>query len=172
MGKDYGRFPSAKQDVANGVDCYACDHNTAAVFHMMRVAEVGLIRLAKELGVRLKKDKPLSHAQWGEIVGADRDELHQSILHTAPAGHGKDDAQAFYNGAASHIRALKDKYRNVVMHSRETSTCTRREMRCFTRSFMAWQSADEKLGSEIPTSTDERCCLRSSRKSSWLSSRA
>lgn len=142
-GKIIQAFPSAKYDISQGVDCCACDHNTAAVFHMMRVAEVGLIRLAKELGVRLKKDKPLSHAQWGEIVGA-IETTATAVLNTAPAGHGKDAAQAFYNGSASHIRALKDKYRNVVMHSRrEFNVHEAGDAMFHTRSFMSGLS--EKL---------------------------
>jgi len=136
-------FPSAKYDIVQGVDCFACDHNTAAVFHMMRVAEVGLIRLAKELRVTLKKDKPLSHAQWGEIVGA-IETTANDILKSAPAGHEKDAAQAFYNGAASHSRALKDKYRNIVMHSRrEFNTHEAGDAMFHTRSFMI--SLSEKI---------------------------
>lgn len=136
-------FPSAKYDIAQGVDCYACDHSTAAVFHMMRVAEVGLIRLAKELGVKLKKDKPLSHGQWGEIVEA-IETTAKEILFKVPAGHGKDEAQSFYNGAASHVRALKDKYRNVVMHSRrEFNMHEAGDAMFHTRSFMA--ALSEKL---------------------------
>lgn len=142
-GRIMDAFPSAKLDVAHGVDSYACDHNTAAVFHMMRVAEVGLVRLAKELKVKLSKDKPLSHAQWGEIVGA-IEATAKTVLSTAPAGNGKDEAQAFYNGAASHIRALKDKYRNVVMHSRRSFNEHEAADAMFhTRSFMAGLS--EKL---------------------------
>lgn len=136
-------FPSCSYDVTQGVDCYSCEHSTAAVFHMMRVAEVGLIRLAKELHVKLKKDKPLSHAQWGEIVGA-IETTSNTLLQTAPPGHGKDKAQAFYNGAASHVRALKDKYRNVVMHSRREFNIHEAADAIFhTRSFMAGLS--EKL---------------------------
>jgi hypothetical protein len=135
-GNVVSAFPSAKYDIAHGLDSYACDHNTAAVFHMMRVAEIGLIRLAKELGVRLKKDKPLSHAQWGEIVG-EIQRVSDGYLHSVPAGHGKDEALSFYNGAASHVRALKDKYRNVVMHSRrEFNEHEAGDAMFHTRSFM------------------------------------
>lgn len=110
-------FQSTKYDIVQGIDCYACDHNTAAVFHMMRVAECGLIQLASERKVKLKKGKPLSHGQWGEIV-EEVEKAATQILRTAKPGDVKDEALSFYNGAASHVRALKDKYRNVVMHSR------------------------------------------------------
>ena len=129
-------FPSSRYDVEQGVDCHACDHNSAAIFHMMRVAEIGLTRLASERKVKLKKDRPLSHAQWGEIIGA-VEKSAAEILRTARAGHEKDLALAFYNSANSHARALKDRYRNAVMHSRrEFSTHEAADAISHTKSFM------------------------------------
>jgi hypothetical protein len=35
-----GAFPSSESDIVAGVDCHALARDTAAVFHMMRVAEI------------------------------------------------------------------------------------------------------------------------------------
>ena len=47
-------------------NCLALDLNTAAVFHLMRTAELGLRKLAKRLGARLKH--PLDFADWGRVI--------------------------------------------------------------------------------------------------------
>jgi hypothetical protein len=62
-----GRFPSAKQEILPGIDCYALGHNTAAVFHMMRVAEIGLRALARERQVTFPKT-PLEWAEWNNLI--------------------------------------------------------------------------------------------------------
>ena len=112
-------FRETKADIVAGVDCYAIEHNTACVFHMMRVAEHGLRALARERRVKLKNDKPLTHENWNTII-EETDKKAQEIQKTARAGDQKDAALAFYNGALAHLRALKDRYRNRVMHARET----------------------------------------------------
>lgn len=111
-------FKNAEQDIRQGVHCYASGHDTAAVFHMMRVAEHGLRALARERRVTLHRDKPLTHENWLKII-EEIEKKAGEIQRTAPAGDGKEVALAFYNGALAHLRALKDKYRNRVMHARE-----------------------------------------------------
>jgi hypothetical protein len=46
-----GAFPSAGPDAFSATDCYAMGHNTAAVFHCMRVLEHGLSALSDDLGL-------------------------------------------------------------------------------------------------------------------------
>lgn len=44
-------FKSIKPEIIEAVDCYALDHPTASVFHLMRIAEHGLRALARERSV-------------------------------------------------------------------------------------------------------------------------
>jgi hypothetical protein len=44
-------FPSAGSDILDALRCMALELNTAAVFHLMRVAEFGLRALARDRGV-------------------------------------------------------------------------------------------------------------------------
>jgi hypothetical protein len=46
-----GKFPSCREDVRAGVDLWALGHNTASVFHMMRVLEVGLKAVCLDVGI-------------------------------------------------------------------------------------------------------------------------
>ena len=56
-------FKSAKDDIGAAGNCYAADLHTAAVFHLMRVAEKGMKALARHLGIKkVTKTKPLTLA--------------------------------------------------------------------------------------------------------------
>jgi hypothetical protein len=110
-------FPSINNEVRSGVDCYALGHNTACVFHMMRVAEVGLRAIARERGVNtVRKNTPVEWGTWGDVISAIETAVRSIVQ--ATAGQKKDDALAFYNSIVSDLRALQDLYRNKTMHLR------------------------------------------------------
>ncbi|RUP08466.1 hypothetical protein [Hyphomicrobium sp.] len=104
-------------EIRSGVDCYALQQYTASVFHMMRVAEIGLRVLAKERGVTLPKDKPVEYANWQEVI-REIDKSIKVIGSSWPASKKKDRALAFYNNAIISLNALKDIFRNQTMHLR------------------------------------------------------
>lgn len=112
-------FPPVREEALSATDCYALDHNTASVFHCMRVAEYGLRALAKERRVRLPRDKPIDWGQWQEIIREIAKEAAR-IGDKAKPGTPKDNALSFYSGAVSDLNAFKDEYRNQVMHVRKT----------------------------------------------------
>ena len=110
-------FPETERDIFSAVDCYALQHNTASVFHSMRVAEHGLRALAKERKLKLPKDKLVEWATWQEIIRALDNEIKAVGL--KKAGKAKDRALEFYSGSRADINGFKDEYRNAVMHVRE-----------------------------------------------------
>lgn len=110
-------FPSARFEIQCALDLFALQHYTASVFHFMRLAEHGLRVLAIELAVSLPKGKPLSHANWQDIIDH-CDKQVKAVMHAVPAGPNKDAALAFYSGALAHLHHLKNKFRNDVMHAR------------------------------------------------------
>lgn len=112
------QFPSTKDEISDAVDCYALGLNTACVFHLMRVAELGLRSLAKERKVKLPKNKPVEWAQWQEILMA-LGKSADNIFQMWKMGPVKDKALGFYNGAIAELTGFKDEYRNHVMHSRK-----------------------------------------------------
>ena len=109
-------FPTAERDIFSAVDCYALEHNTASVFHSMRIAELGLRAVAAERELQLPKDKPIEWANWQEIIKALDDEIKR--IGQMPVGSDKDKLLAFYSGARADLNGFKDEYRNVVMHVR------------------------------------------------------
>jgi hypothetical protein len=101
-------FPDIKIDVYCATDCYALGHDTASVFHSMRVAEYGLRAIAKERQLAVNKNKPIEWATWQEVIGS------KSV------GPNKDAALEFYSGARADLNGFKDEYRNQVSHLRST----------------------------------------------------
>jgi hypothetical protein len=60
-------FNSAAPDMIEAGNCLAAECNTAAVFHLMRVAEIGLRALANDRNAPFK-NKPIDQQEWGTIL--------------------------------------------------------------------------------------------------------
>ena len=114
FGKDVEeKFPSASFDIHNAAICVATTQSTAAVFHLMRILEIGLTVLGAKFGVSL------AHTNWGPAIG--EIESHVRDMHKDPAWKALPDCkeqQEFYAQAASHFGILKDAWRNFTMHAR------------------------------------------------------
>jgi hypothetical protein len=110
-------FPAVKADAHCAADLYALNHNTASVFHSMRVAEHGLRALAKERKIHVLKNRPIEWNTWQDILKAIGAEV-ETITKTKSAGAAKDRALEFYSGALADLGSFKDEYRNLVMHVR------------------------------------------------------
>ena len=111
-------FKAAANEIDDALNCYATNYSTAAVFHLMRIAEHGLRALAKERKIKLPKGKPVEWGTWQDILKEVKSTV-ETIGKTKRPGPGKDDALSFYNGAIAHFEAFKDQYRNLVMHVRK-----------------------------------------------------
>jgi hypothetical protein len=112
-------FPSAEKEIEEGVDCYALGHNTACVFHMARVAEMGLRTIARERGLKnARKNVPLDWGTWGAVFGAIEGQL--KAIRNKPPGPKKDAALAFYDTILSGLHAIQSLYRDRTMHLRKS----------------------------------------------------
>jgi hypothetical protein len=109
-------FPSAGEEIVDAIDCYAVGHNTASVFHLMRIAEHGVRALARERQVAFPRH-PLEWAGWQNILEQTESKAKDATK-GMPPGPAKDAALAFYSGAIGQFHAFKDTYRNVTMHVR------------------------------------------------------
>jgi hypothetical protein len=110
FGKDVeDHFPLASEDISEAGKCLALARGTAAVFHLMRVMEIGLQKLGDQLGVTLTSEK-----NWQNIL----DEVNKAIKrfdHKLPRTKALAEA-------ASHLYAVKVAWRNEVMHPKQTYT--------------------------------------------------
>jgi len=106
-------FLSTEMDAAEAGICLAVARPTAAVFHCMRVLEIGLGALGKVFNVSLAR------TNWGPAI----DQIESKIrdMHKDPTWKALPDCkeqQEFYAQAASHFGILKDAWRNYTAHAR------------------------------------------------------
>jgi hypothetical protein len=112
-------FPSTKKEILCGIDAYGFENNVACVFHMSRVAEIGLRALGKERGIKVVKKKkpiPIEWVTWGDILAATDRKIQEIVA--KPPGPQKDKALDFYKGLLSDLRTIQG-FRDRTMHFRE-----------------------------------------------------
>ena len=119
-------FPSANMDLRAAGNCLAADCNTAAVFHLMRAVEWALRALGTHLGFRQlraqkksgkRKYVPISHLEWEKVIDQLQLRVDRRVEKMRP-GKRKQGIQQFYYPLLQEIRAIRDAWRNHVMHSR------------------------------------------------------
>lgn len=113
-----GAFPEAIPDIVEAGNCLAADCSTAAVFHLMRVAEYGLRALAHDRRIKLDKNKAIDLATWEDLLRKLEDaEVAIQGYPKTPAREAQFD---FFHGANMEVKRFKNKFRNRIMHSRES----------------------------------------------------
>lgn len=101
------KFPGLGTDIGEASQCLACERWTAAVFHLMRVMEGGLRKLA-----RLVKVTPGTNPNWGTVIPQ-----IESKIATLPHGTAKErKSKDQFSELAAYLRNVKDAWRNPVMH--------------------------------------------------------
>jgi hypothetical protein len=111
-----GKFPNIREDLANAGTAYAVGLNTACVFHLMRVMEHCVQRLARRLKV--------------SVINIERESWHQIMLHVhkqvsaIPGGSKSTSAinnrKQQFAVAASRLDHVRIAWRNDVMHPKAT----------------------------------------------------
>jgi hypothetical protein len=116
-------FPSSTSDGNNAGLCLAASFSIAAVFHLMRVLEIGLSVLGSEFGISL------AHTNWAPAIEQIESKIRD--MHKDPKWKALPDCkeqQEFYAQAASHFGILKDAWRNHAMHVRGKYTQNEAEL--------------------------------------------
>lgn len=103
------KVPRIVEDVAEAGKCYGLSRFTAAVFHLMRVMEVGVQELGKKLQVKLTTEK-----NWQNIL----DEVNKAVKALPP----KKRKAKQYAAISAYLYAVKLAWRNEVMHPKATYT--------------------------------------------------
>lgn len=104
-------FKSASYDIKEAGNCYAVGRNTGAVFHLMRVLEIGLGVLAGQFKI------PCDHTNWETVINRVEKAIADLDKDPNRPSTWRDDRE-FYSQCASHFRVLKDAWRNHTMHAR------------------------------------------------------
>lgn len=101
------RFPEVGHDLDEAYKCYALDRYTAAVFHVMRVLEVGVRRLGDDLGI-----PKAPRLTWGNLTR----KCHEK-LKVMPQGKEKEKRRE----AVNHLDGVREVWRNTTMHPRPSA---------------------------------------------------
>jgi hypothetical protein len=110
FGKDVtAKFPSIQYDCVEAGNCYACARSTAAVFHLMRIMEVGVQQFGTKLGVKLTGEK-----NWQNIL----DEVNKAIRALDQKAPQTKELAA----TSANLYSVKLAWRNEVMHPKDTYT--------------------------------------------------
>jgi hypothetical protein len=104
-------FPSSEPDIFSATDCYGLGHNTAAVFHCMRVLEHGLSAMASDVGLNFNIQ------QWHNIIEQIEGKIAEQRK-TLPRGLEKNERLQFLSEVAKEFFYFKDGWRNYVSHNR------------------------------------------------------
>jgi len=101
-------FPLARWDIKEASRCLAFDRGTAAVFHLMRIMEVGLRILGATLHIPTS-----SNRSWESILQKCDAEIAKPFKEKSPKWQADE---VFLAGATARLRAVKDAWRNPTMH--------------------------------------------------------
>lgn len=102
-------FPLSSEDISEAGKCLALGRYTAAVFHLMRVVELGVRHFGDKLGITLTTEK-----NWQPIL----DEINKAIK---AMDHKLPQTKA-YAATSAHLYNVKIAWRNEVMHPKQTYT--------------------------------------------------
>ncbi len=108
--------PKINSEIKAAGNCLAAGLNTAAVFHLMRVAEFGLRKLAQRLNLNAARQSPIEFATWGNLLDGIDTELRR--IKGIPKGVSREEELQLYSNIAAEIRAFQYAWRDPVMHAR------------------------------------------------------
>lgn len=116
-GNFAAQFPIALYDLTEAASCVAMARSTAAVFHLMRIMEIGVRSVARCLKIQ-DPTKP-AERNWGIILG----EIKKSINTNwpKPADRMSGDG-ALFEAIFASLDAVRNPFRNATMHVEKTYT--------------------------------------------------
>lgn len=104
-------FRSASPDIIEAGKCLGLGRYTAAVFHVMRVAEVGLRALGASLNIASLE--PKANPTWDRILKKCDTELRKDRKDRNPEWLAKEE---FFASATANLHAVKNAWRNPTLH--------------------------------------------------------
>ena len=99
------KFPNAKNHIKSAGNCRAAELYTAAAYHLMCIANLGLIGLARYLRVRIKRT-PLEYAEWQRLIDGVEAKLKQKTVRPTGNKQRQSEARQFYHGILSDVKFL------------------------------------------------------------------
>jgi len=106
------KYPSASYEIEEAAKCLALGRSTAAVFHLMRVLEIGIRAFARCLGIP-DPTKP-AEKNWAIIL---KNIWQDGIEKKWPMAADKQSADgAYFTAIYASLDAVKNPWRNATVH--------------------------------------------------------
>lgn len=104
-------FPSTVYDVEEAGRCFALGQNTACVFHLMRVLEVGVRQVSRGLGI----PDPIKDGErnWGRMLRKVEERIAFNEKTPPPSWPSE---KLFFEKAHASLDAVRNAWRNATMH--------------------------------------------------------
>jgi hypothetical protein len=106
------------EHITAAIDCYALEHHSASVFHLMLIMERGVQAFGKKLGVDLVKKNPgrrVTELTWDQILNEVNPKL-KAVPQDTVARKRKHEK---YSAVQAYLYGVKDAWRNPTMHPRD-----------------------------------------------------
>lgn len=103
-------FPSAAYELDEAGKCLALDRSTAAVFHLMRMMEIGLRAMSACLA--LPPPTKAGDRNWGTMLRA----INSAIEAKTKSGAWSGDDRAIFAELYASVEAVRIAWRNATMH--------------------------------------------------------
>jgi len=138
------RFPSVSDDINEAAKCYVCMRYAACTFHLMRIVEVGVRKVANVADIQDPRPS------WGAVL----QKVEKLVLRTAPKDvpTSVQPHMDFLRDMLPRLQAIQHAWRNKFSHVEDKIVPTdpelneeiAREVMNATRSFM------RKLATDLP----------------------
>jgi hypothetical protein len=121
--KVFEKLEDARIDIREAGNCFAVQLYTACVFHLMRVSEFGLRKLAQSMNVTITHTGsmiPIEYGEWDTIITNIQNKIH--ALRQLPRDANREQQLQKYSEQSQHCLFMKDIWRNTVSHARKSYT--------------------------------------------------
>jgi hypothetical protein len=112
--------PEIEREMKDAGNCIALDLGTAAVFHLIRAAELAHRQLAERINVTVTdkgENISLEWADWNKLKEGVDSKIKE--LRQLAAGHIKNDQIQRYQDINENAGQIKDLWRNDICHTRK-----------------------------------------------------
>lgn len=143
------RFPGAAFEIEEAGKCLGFSRPTAAVFHCMRVMEIGIAAISRCLGI----PDPIKPAErnWGAMLRAFKAEFTRRSGLSLPAQWANPD-RSFFEDAYASLDAVRNPWRNATMHVENKYTDDEAE-----HIFSAVKAFMKKLAARMDEQGEPKC---------------
>lgn len=116
----FDRLESARKEIMDAGNAFACELYTACVFHLTRTTELGLRTIARRLHVKIVdkgRNIPLEYGEWNKVIEAVQSKINAT---RQMANNSRKQARLnYYSDGLERCSAMKDLFRNEVSHTRK-----------------------------------------------------